>query len=137
EIRARFGPALRASQLPDLRSSEAIERERWRGIVQTLVDDLSNTSALYEELWDYFSRAEAWELARGAEELLSSLLVRGLRVGIASNFDARLHSVLSERVSKDVELFVSSELGWQKPAIGFFREAEKRLQLAPHEIVLV
>lgn len=136
-ISKRFGAALRASQLPDLRSSEAIERARWKGIVKTLLDDLPDTSAVYEELWDRFAQPATWRLAPRAETLLASLLSTGLQVGVASNFDSRLHRVLAGRLPDEARVFVSSEVGWQKPATEFFRAAEEKLALVPEQIVLV
>jgi putative hydrolase of the HAD superfamily len=73
--------------------------------------------------------ADTWEV----------LAARGLRLGIASNFDGRLRGVCSGFAPLDRcdWLFVSSELGVRKPSPDFFSRIENRLQVAAEGILLV
>jgi len=137
-IAERLPAAFRAADIAQGRSDERIERERWRAIVRHVFDDLDDTAALYEALWAHFSLPESWRLAAGAVELTGDALRSGQAVGVASNFDARLYQVLSgpNQLPSEVVCFISSELGWQKPHLGFFRAIQDRLGLAPRQMLL-
>ena len=64
---------------------------------------------------------------------------RGYRLGIASNFDARLRRVVSGNttISALEQIFVSSEIGYVKPDPRFFAAVQQRLGAAPEQIMLV
>jgi putative hydrolase of the HAD superfamily len=77
------------------------------------------------ELFDHFARAEAWQIADGAAELLAELKRRGLKLGVISNWDERLPTLL-ERL--DIGRFfdatiVSSLVGVEKPHPRIFETA--------------
>ena len=68
-----------------------------------------------------------------------TVIVIGTNVGVASNFDARLVDVIAAvlpEISAD-HVFASSLVGYRKPAIGFFRACERRLNLPPTAITLI
>lgn len=135
-ISRRFDAVLRSTSTPDGRTDEAGERTRWETVVRELFTDMPDTRGLFQELWDHFAQPTSWRLADGAAELLNAMHGESFKVGVASNFDARLHAVLSDRLP-DVPLFVSSELGVQKPSRGFFQAIERRLNLLPQQLLLV
>jgi putative hydrolase of the HAD superfamily len=139
DIAARFPAALRAADVSQGRSDERIEFDRWRAVVGHVFDDLPETEALFQELWANFAKPQSWQLVPRSVELLDGLMAAEYAVGVASNFDARLRSVLSgpNRVSEAVKLFISSDLGWQKPHAGYFRAVERALGLSPHELLLI
>jgi len=91
------------------------------------------------ELYDRFARAEAWEVEPGARSTLGELKLRGLQLGIVSNWDERL-PLLLERVGLapffDV-VAVSSLVGVEKPHPGIFRYALERLGVAAGDAVHV
>ncbi len=138
-IAARFPAALRAADVCQGRSDERIEFDRWRAVVAHVFDDLSKTEPLFQELWTHFARPDSWQLVPRSVELLEGLIAGEYVVGVASNFDARLRTVLSgpNRVPAAVKPFISSDLGWQKPHLGYFRSVERALGLSPQEILLV
>ncbi|MDZ4781964.1 MAG: HAD-IA family hydrolase [Planctomycetia bacterium] len=139
EIAARFPAALRAAEVCQGRSDERIELDRWRAVVRHVFDDLPETEPLFRELWAHFAEPHSWRLVPRAVELLEGLIAENYLVGVASNFDARLRTVLSgpNRVPAAVNLFISSDLGWQKPHTGYFRGVERALGLSPQELLLI
>jgi putative hydrolase of the HAD superfamily len=60
-------------------------------------------------------------------------------LGVASNFDSRLHAICRglEPFTTCDNVFVSSHLGWRKPSPQFFLAIQQSLNVAPAEIVLV
>ncbi len=138
-IMARFRQALRAGNADDGQTDEAHEHARWRGIVRHVFGELTDVEMLFQELWAHFASPLSWRLAPHANSLFAQVAAAGCAFGVASNFDARLHPVLTgpDGLLPDAEVFVSSELGCQKPHVGFFRAIERQLGLQPAEIVLV
>jgi putative hydrolase of the HAD superfamily len=62
-----------------------------------------------------------------------------MRLGIASNFDRRLFRIVEGHSSLAAceSVFVSSEVGWCKPRVEFFRAIKGRLGARADEIALV
>ncbi len=116
------------------------EKEFWREVVTITFKPFyegAKIDELFEELWELFSSGEPWKVADQAFETLDTLLTRGYRLAVLSNNDSRLRSVLKDlKVGHLFEhLFISSELGFEKPQIEMFRAVEKKLQVPPNEIM--
>ena len=81
----------------------------------------------------------AWRVFPDVADTVAELNRRGYRTGIASNFDQRLLKICrhKEALAALDPVFVSSGLGWSKPAFEFYREIERATQLAPERILLV
>src|SRR5262249_54221944 len=56
---------------------------------------------------------------------------------VASNFDHRLHAVLAAHDAPWDAVIASSEVGWRKPAAGFFHAVCERLSLKPNQVLYV
>jgi putative hydrolase of the HAD superfamily len=142
-IRVRFKAAFAKEEQKDrelnFRTSEAREEERWRSIVGQVLDDLSNPEACFGELFDHFSRPNAWRCCEETAAVLASLAGQGYELGLASNYDRRLHSVAAGLMELHPirHLIISSEVGWRKPAPGFFQALCRTMQLAPEQLLLV
>jgi putative hydrolase of the HAD superfamily len=123
----------------DLRTDEAREVERWRRIVAEVLPDLADIEGCFQALYEHFARPSAWRCDPHAGELLRELQRRGCLVGVASNFDHRLRSVVAGL--PDLEpvrhLVISSEVGWKKPARRFFEALVAGSGYEPHQILLV
>lgn len=146
EIRRRFRGAFSAEEARDRaagdgRTSPQRERARWRSIVGQVFHEAPGDvfEPILERLWEHFARPENWRLVAGVAAVFEALESRGLTLGVASNFDERLHRVLAGHPPLDRcgRVFVSAELGYRKPAAGFFRAIESRLGLAADDLVLV
>ena len=93
--------------------------------------DGQKINELFEELWELFASGEPWKVADQAIDTLDSLLAKGYRLAVLSNNDSRLRPVLKDlKVDHLFEhLFISSELGFEKPQIEIFRAVENSLQV--------
>ncbi len=143
-VRDRFRKAFSTDELDDqsgpMRTDEAVERRRWQRIVATCLPEVPDQIRAFEELWAHFAHPGSWMAFPDAGPALRRLSEAGLAVMVASNFDARLRSVLkglpslsrwSERV------VISSEVGYRKPHPEFFRKACERLGLAAESVLVV
>jgi putative hydrolase of the HAD superfamily len=127
------------SQAVSESTSEAIERERWRSIVATVFPELGSTEELFARLWEHFSRAASWRVYSDAADCLARLHEQGILLGVASNFDDRLFGICRRLPPLDhlEHVFVSSQVGYRKPAVRFYRAVEQKLALRPAELLLV
>jgi putative hydrolase of the HAD superfamily len=143
EVRARFASAFSAEEQADRASgftaSAEREQERWRRIVQTVLDDVESPDDCYRVLYAHFARPESWECEPDAEATLAELRRRGYSLAIASNFDSRLRPVVAGRAELRLieTLVISAEVGWRKPASEFFRALALELRCNPREILFV
>ncbi|HZC34015.1 MAG TPA: HAD-IA family hydrolase [Chthoniobacterales bacterium] len=91
--------------------------------------------AVYEE----FTRPGIWELTPGVSQVLSALHRAALRLGVLSNFDRRLYSILQNLgiVNQFEHIIISSEVGADKPSPRIFEEILRRFQISPEEALHV
>ena len=140
EIGPRFRAALAASQCDGSPTSEDNERQRWRQIVKQVIDDVhAHQNAHFEQLWQHIAKPEHWRLYQDVANCFDTLRSRGYRLGIASNFDSRLHSIVSGHpiLTACDDVFVSSEVGYTKPHPEFFHIIQAQLRLPASEIALI
>jgi putative hydrolase of the HAD superfamily len=143
DIAPRFAAAFARQEAHDraegLRTSEAREVRRWREIVAEVLDDTANPDACFQELYQHFARPSAWRLEPGTAAVLEALASGGRVLGLASNYDYRLRSVaLGLAALRPVaHLVISSEVGWRKPAPGFFTAVCQAVGLPPGRILFV
>lgn len=152
EIKALFREAYRRSEsqfaLPDdgkglgrQPTSDERERQRWRQVVGEVFGDLPAAAIekALDQLWRHFSQPAHWRLFGDVAAVWQDLTGRGLVPGIASNFDHRLEEICRGLPPLDQcrNLFISSRIGYPKPALQFFRAIENRLGLQGNEILLV
>src|SRR5262249_49491644 len=131
EIATRFRSAFAREEQVDrehgLRTDERRETERWRRIVAAVLDDVADSEGCFEELFEHFARPVSWRCDPDAARVLRDIAGRGFAVGMASNYDSRLHSVLAglpELRPLDT-IAISAEVGWRKPAREFFATLER------------
>ncbi len=143
EVRRRFGAAFAEEDAQDraagLRTDEPRELRRWRTVVGRVLDDVADGDGCFAELFAHFARPEAYCCDAEAAAVLAGLANRGLVLGLASNFDARLHGVAAglPELRSLRHLVVSSEVGWRKPAPQFFAAVCRACELAPAEVLFV
>jgi putative hydrolase of the HAD superfamily len=141
-IQKRFKHAYRREEGADrangLRTNDDHERGRWRRIVAEVLFDVDD-GCCFEELFTHFSRPESWRCDSQVGPVLSELAGRGFLLGIASNFDNRLRTVVAGRpeLTRIRHLVISSEVGWRKPAPAFFEAIARLVELPPAQILYV
>jgi len=112
------------------------EKDFWRQVVLEVFKPHAgkrNLDPLFEELWEIFAQGEHWQLADGAKDTLNILKDRGYRLAVLSNNDSRLRSVLKDLAIDFLfeEIFISSEMGVEKPKAEIFRKVEKSFGKEP------
>lgn len=139
-MRAAFAASEAGEGLDRNATSEPLERERWRRIVASVFDDVTDAGeALFRSLWQHFAQPEHWRMYDDVAIVLHELAHRGMRLAIASNFDRRLHAIVQAdpALRRCERCFVSSEVGHPKPDRRFFTAIERELGLLPEELLLV
>jgi putative hydrolase of the HAD superfamily len=119
-------------------TSEDREVARWRAIVRRTLPGASD--GCFELLYRHFARPEAWRVPPEAAETFASLASRGLVLGLASNYDERLASVVAgwpELAPLAGRMVISSRVGVRKPGAGFFRCVAEVAGCRADEVVLV
>ena len=142
EVRARLWAKFREEDNLDRQygwvTSEQREQERWLNIVQHALP--GSTEELFQELYLHFSQPQAWSLAPGTAQVLIELQQRGLRVGLASNYDSRLSAVVAGHEALAPlrqNVIISSLVGLRKPAPEFFSAVVQSAQCDPSQIMFV
>ena len=143
EVARRFAAAFAREETLDvahgLQTSEERELRRWQRIVGAVLDDVADCAECFAELYRHFSLPSAWRCEPDVGALLDELNARGYRLGVASNYDHRLHSVLDglPGLRPLRERIVSSEVGWRKPAAGFFAKLLAYTGLPAEQLLVV
>ncbi|MBI3407781.1 MAG: HAD-IA family hydrolase [Planctomycetes bacterium] len=143
EIAVRFLQAFRQQEDLDRtqawRTSEERELRRWRDIVGYVFDDVTERDSCFAELYTHFAQPTSWRLDSALELLVERIQQPGLILGLASNYDSRLRSVLAgfPILAKFQHVVISSEIGYRKPAPEFFRRLTDLTKSSPDKILYV
>ncbi len=124
---------------------ESREMKAWESLVAEVLapleptEESNATSSAFHRLWELFAQPSTWQPIEGAGELIARLHAAGVQVGLASNFDRRLHQILMGFAGElDFDhVFVSSDLGYRKPDPRFFNAIIERLAASPRDVVMV
>ncbi len=116
----------------------------WRTLVEGVLDACEphtaglDRDAYFEELYAEFTKPGIWELYPEVEETLSALEGK-VKLGILSNFDGRLRSVLADLgvASAFQHWAISSEVGADKPSPWIFQHALALAGATPAEAIHV
>ncbi len=113
--------------------SENTEVQFWREVVRRCVEPecpAQLTPLIFAKLWEEFATARRWRVLPGVLDTLKALRQRpGLQTAVLSNWDSRLHRTLEalELQRYFARVFISSELGAEKPDARVFRKVEHTL----------
>jgi len=129
----------------------AIDRPRenddkgwWRGLVYLVLDQITPSLSefdrdnFFEIAYEHFAEAGVWELYPEVPGILEQSQPR-FQLAVVSNFDGRLRFILQHLgISKFFpNVFVSSELGADKPDPEIYRRAVRLMKLHPSEVLHV
>ena len=127
-----FGKAERlAFPNANLADVPALEYRWWKAIVaQTFervgaIDHFDDFDTFYAGLYDYFATSDPWYVYADTISSLNRWQSMGIELGIISNFDSRLHRVLSilELDAYFQSVTLSTEVGAAKPSPKIFQAA--------------
>lgn len=132
----------RATEAPRERIDLEAERAFWRSLVESTLEGYcpaDTLDAVFQEVWDGFASARHWRFFPGARETVEQCRQRGYRVFLLSNADSRFRQTFTELELIDTfeELFISSEIGYEKPDLRIFRYVQERIGCRPESILHV
>jgi putative hydrolase of the HAD superfamily len=116
----------------------------WRALVEIVLADAApslhelDRDNFFEVAYEHFAEAGVWQLYADVFEVIGELSGRA-RLAVVSNFDGRLRMILEQLgISKFfAHVFVSSEIGADKPDPEIFRRALRFMDLRPEEVLHV
>ena len=116
----------------------------WRELVYAVLQQVApslnelDRDNFFELAYEHFAEAGVWELYPEAEDVLKELQPR-FQLAVVSSFDGRLRMILEHLGISHYfsHIFVSSEIGVDKPDPEIFRRALKLIQLDPTEVLHV
>jgi putative hydrolase of the HAD superfamily len=120
------------------------DKDWWREVVEKVLGEIApklnelDRDNFFEIAYEHFAEAGVWELYPEVVGVLEQLQSR-FQLAVVSNFDGRLRMILEHLgVSKFFShIFVSSEIGADKPDPEIFRRALKFMKLQPDEALHV
>ncbi|HEX4639253.1 MAG TPA: HAD-IA family hydrolase [Chthoniobacterales bacterium] len=118
------------------------DKDWWRQLVELVINEVApslgelDRDNFFEIAYEHFAEAGVWELFPEVFEVLEKLHPR-FQLALISNFDGRLRMILEQLgVSKFFpHVFLSSELGADKPDPEIFRRALNVIKLQPNEVL--
>jgi putative hydrolase of the HAD superfamily len=157
EIVAHYGVELEPDQLDSsfaeafksakkkgsIEDPEKREWEYWRSIVAGVLEDLAelpeNFDDLFSDLWTEFAKGSRWKLNPDARATFDLLEARGISCSLLTNWDQRVRRVIRDHnlESRFAQLFISSEVGFEKPDRQLFDFVATKMELSPNEILHV
>ncbi len=116
----------------------------WRELVYQVIEQVAPSTreldrdAFFEVAYSHFAEAGVWDLYPEVIEILETLRPR-FDLAVISNFDGRLRMIFERLgISKFFShVFLSSELGADKPDLEIYRRALKLSGIAPNETLHV
>jgi putative hydrolase of the HAD superfamily len=116
----------------------------WRDLVDLVLDQVApsltkfDRDNFFEIAYDHFAEPGAWELYSEVPVVLEQLQPH-FQLAVISNFDGRLRFILQHLgISKFfTHIFISSEIGADKPDAEIYRRALKLIDLKPNEVLHV
>lgn len=111
---------------------EFTEKQRWIEVVKNILKE-EFTDSIFEELWETMGQGNRWKTKPGLFRTLDALKAADFRLVVVSNWDKRLHRVLSQLKLTPYfdHVFISTELGVEKPAEAVYRKVAEKLKAEP------
>jgi putative hydrolase of the HAD superfamily len=120
------------------------DKGSWSELVRRVFDQIAPSLSeldrdnFFEIAYEHFTEAGVWNLYSEVLDVLEQLRER-FQLGVISNFDGRLRFILQNLgISKYfAQIFISSELGADKPDPQIFRRSLKIMRLDANEVLHV
>lgn len=125
------------------KDSEEREWHYWKEIVRKSICSLSSIpktfDSIFEQLWSEFAKGSRWKLNADAEVVFKYLEDRHINFALLTNWDSRVRSVLDDHnlENRFTRVFVSSEIGCEKPDSRIFEFAADSLRVNAERILHV
>ena len=118
------------------------QKQWWKDIVYAVFNDvgmIDNFDHFFDEVYETFRDSQGWILFPETLDVLKELKSRQLKLGVISNFDSRIYTVMeSLRIRHFFDAVVlSSETGFSKPDREIFEAALDAIGLPASDILFV
>ena len=118
------------------------QKQWWKDVVYRVFNEVGmveNFDEFFERVYDKFRDSQGWMLFPETVDVLKELKALGLKLGIISNFDTRIYSVLDSLGIRHFfdAVTISSEAGYSKPAAEIFEVAARGLGVPASAILVV
>lgn len=99
------------------------------------LNQFSDFPTFFSALYDHFASAEPWFVYPDTLNTLNHWVSQGVELGVVSNFDSRIHTVMETLGLSDffTSITISSEVGVAKPDARVFEMALQKHNCAPEE----
>lgn len=140
-LQERFMQAYKkATEKPRDRIDLAAERVFWRKVVAETVADVcpaDRLDSVFDDLWNAYASSNRWRLYPGAKETVRRCKQQGFRVFLLSNADSRFRQTFEELGFNELfeDLFISSEIGYEKPDPRIFHHVRRKIGCQPSQIL--
>jgi putative hydrolase of the HAD superfamily len=109
------------------------EKQWWKNVVHNVFADVGmvqDFDQFFDEIYDLFRDSRGWMLFPETVHVLEVCRRQGLKLGLISNFDSRVYSVLKDlRIDHFFSsITICSETGYAKPQPEIFHAAIASLQ---------
>jgi putative hydrolase of the HAD superfamily len=121
---------------------DASTRDWWRRLVVDVLEGVGfagDREACFAAFFEAFASKDAWRIFDDVAETLDALEARGVRMGVISNWDYRLHDLLStlDLRHRFEPVLISADVRLAKPDPAFFRLALDEVRLPPERVLYV
>ena len=144
-IAQRFGSAATPSEIQESFTrhfphsgplNPATEKQWWKELVFRVFSDvgmIEDFDQFFDEVYDLFRDSRGWILFPETRQILEELHRHQLKLGVISNFDSRLYSVLKDLGIDSLfhAVTICSEVGFAKPHPQIFHAALRVLAVTP------
>jgi putative hydrolase of the HAD superfamily len=118
------------------------EKQWWKDVVHRVFSDvgmIADFDRFFDEVYERFKNSRGWRLFPETRMVLEELQRRGVIMGVISNFDSRVYSVMkSLRIDSFFKTTtISSETGCAKPEPGIFMAAIQDIGVPRQRILYV
>jgi putative hydrolase of the HAD superfamily len=118
------------------------EKEWWKDVVHHVFDDVgmvSNFDQFFDDVYEQFRDGRGWRLFPETLEVLEELRRLQYRLGVISNFDSRVYSVMESLKIRSYfdSITISSETGYAKPHPEIFKAAIRAAGVPGNRILFV
>jgi len=151
EVARRYGSTSTPSEIQDafirqFRHSGPLttdnEKQWWKDVVHRVFTDVGMVSSFdlfFDDVYEQFRDGRGWRLFPETLEVLEELRRRQYKLGVISNFDSRVYSVMKSLkiLSYFDSITISSETGYAKPHPEIFRAAIRTAGVPGNRILFV
>lgn len=122
-----------------VRDDQAIWREIFRETALEEAVPVSAFETVFQAAFHSFAKGGRWKLAPSALATLEKICSMGIRLAVLSNSDRRSRDVLRELEIIDFfeAVFLSGEIGYEKPDLRIFQHVAQAMNVVPEKILHV